>query len=118
MNARRLLGRAVVLALLLFGAVLVLTPFFWMVSLSFKTQAEIFSPTIALFPEQLRWDNYVAAFERTTLLRFLLNGMIVCGGILFFQVLFALPCAYALAQRRFRRHIMVPEKNPGATDSV
>lgn len=107
MNSRNLIGRAIVLALLFLGAMLVLTPFFWMLSLSFKSQAEIFSPTISLFPDQLQWDNYRAAFERTTLLRFLVNGLIVCGGILFFQILFALPCAYALAQRRFRGRSLI-----------
>ena len=107
MRTRRFLGHAVTLLLLLFGALVVLTPFFWMLSLSFKTQAEIFSPNISLFPQQLQWDNYIAAFERTTLLRFLVNGAIVCGGILFFQVLFAVPCAYALAQRRFRARSLI-----------
>ena len=64
MRTRRFLGHAVTLLLLLFGALVVLTPFFWMLSLSFKTQAEIFSPNISLFPQQLQWDNYIAAFER------------------------------------------------------
>lgn len=101
------LRRAIALSLLLFGAALVLTPFFWMLSLSFKSQAEIFTPHLKLFPEALRWENYVAAFERSTLLRFLFNGFVVCAGILFFQVMFALPCAYALAQRNFRARSLI-----------
>jgi multiple sugar transport system permease protein len=107
MSTGRLLRRAIALAALALGAVAVLTPFFWMLSLSFKAQGEIFTPTISLFPERLRWENYVTAFERVTLLRFLWNGVVVCGGILFFQTLFALPCAYALAQRRFRARALI-----------
>ena len=34
-------------------------------------------------------------------MRFLLNGVIVCGAILVLQILFAVPCAYALAMRDF-----------------
>ena len=33
--------------------------------------------------------------------RFLLNGLVVVGGILLFQVLFAIPCAFALAKHDF-----------------
>ena len=36
------------------------------------------------------------------MLRILLNGVVVCAAIVAFQVLFALPCAYALAKLRFR----------------
>jgi multiple sugar transport system permease protein len=95
-------GQLAALLGLLAGAFLVLVPFLWMLSLSFKAQGEIFSPSIALLPEALRVENYVRAFEKVPLGRFLWNGAVVCAGILFFQVLFALPCAYALAQRRFR----------------
>ncbi len=95
-------GRTLALAALVVGAALVLVPFFWMLSLSLKGQAEIFSPTIALLPETLRWENYVRAFERVPLALFLVNGAVVCAGILAFQLLFAVPCAFALAQRRFR----------------
>lgn len=102
MTAASLIRRGLVLGALIFGALILLTPFFWMLSLSFKAQSEIFTPAISLLPERLRWENYVAAFERSTLLRFLLNGVFICAGILFFQILFAVPCAYALAQRSFR----------------
>jgi len=49
----------------------------------------------------LEWRNYTKAFQAVPLLRFLANGVIVCGAILFFQILFAVPCAYALAHRKF-----------------
>jgi len=90
------------LVFLLLGAAVVLLPFFWMISLSLKPADEIFTSGIDLFPSRIEWMNYVKAFREVELARFLFNGAVVCGGILFFQILFAVPCSYALAQRRFR----------------
>ncbi len=102
MNAGQLTGRVFTVSLLIVGAAVVLLSFAWMLSLSLKPADEIFSPGIDLFPSRIEWRNYATAFQAVPLLRFLLNGVIVCSGILFFQILFAVPCAYALAQRRFR----------------
>ncbi len=101
MSAKKVIKNGVMLAFLLAGAMLILLPFFWMLSLSLKPADEIFAPGIDFFPSRLEWRNYVKAFQEVPLLRFLMNGVIVCGAILFFQILFAVPCAYALAHRRF-----------------
>lgn len=101
MNARWTPGRAAALCMLLAGAAITLLPFFWMLSLSLKTPQEIFTPTIDLLPSGFHFQNYVAALTRTDLPRHLLNGAFVCAAILVFQILFAVPCAFALAQRRF-----------------
>ena len=102
MTARGLLGRTATLAVLCLGAAIVLVPFVWMISLSLKPAAEIFSPDFTLLPAQVEWRNYVKAFTEVPLHRFLLNGVIVCFGILFFQLLLAVPLAYALAVRDFK----------------
>jgi len=102
MTARGLLGRVLTLAVLCLGAALVLVPFVWMISLSLKPAAEIFSPDFTLLPAQVEWRNYIKAFTEVPLHRFLLNGVIVCFGILFFQLLLAVPLAYALAVRDFK----------------
>ncbi|SDE16585.1 carbohydrate ABC transporter permease [Rhodospira trueperi] len=86
---------------LLLGAAVVLLPFVWMVSLSLKPADEIFTRGVDLLPSRLEWQNYVDAFTQVDLARYLMNGVIVCGGILVFQTLFAVPCAFALAHRRF-----------------
>ena len=102
MSRRRLLTRALGATLLLLGAAAVLLPFVWMLSLSLKPADEIFTPGVDLLPSRIEWENYLEAFTEVQLARFLLNGAIVCLGILFFQILFAVPCSYALAQRRFK----------------
>ena len=107
MIAARYLSRAVSLGLLLLGAAIILLPFFWMISLSLKPADEIFQDSIQLLPSHFEWSNYVVAFTKMPLWRFLINGIIVCGGILILQILIAVPCAYALTQRDFRGKAIV-----------
>lgn len=90
------------LALLALLGLLVLMPYIWMVAASLKPLDEIFRASLSLLPERLHAvENYGKVFAKVPVLHYLLNGVIVCGGILFFQLLFAIPAAYALAKLRF-----------------
>jgi len=95
-------------AALLLTAAIILVPFVWMVSLSLKPPGEIFRASFSVLPE--KWhavENYTKALTTAPLLRFMLNGVIVCGSILVLQVLVCAPAAYALAKLRFRgREVM------------
>lgn len=92
--------RLVVLGL---AAALFLFPFVYMAAFSIKPAEEIFSGSIGLIPGSLEGIfNFRNALNAEPLIRYLLNGFIVCAGILFFQLIFAVPCAYALAKLRFR----------------
>ncbi len=51
--------RILVFIFLSLGAVIMLFPFFWMISGSLKTLREITSPRIVWWPEKLQWGNYV-----------------------------------------------------------
>lgn len=101
MRTGRLIMRGCSVLALVLGAVLVVLPFVWMISLSLKPPAEIFTEGIDLVPNRVAWENYLEAFQAVPLLRFLINGVIVCAGILAAQLLIAVPCAYALAHRAF-----------------
>lgn len=83
------------------GAVAILLPFAWMLSVSLKPQSEIFTPDAAFFPIEPTLANYIEALSETQIPRYLLNGVIVTGGILVLQLLVTVPCAYALAHRNF-----------------
>ncbi|MEO1138576.1 MAG: carbohydrate ABC transporter permease [Pseudomonadota bacterium] len=108
--------------ILIFGAVVVLLPFYVMVSYSLKAPAEIMQQTGGFLGSQepFRDDfcvklgnaaadcmvnpivyNYTTAFEKAPLLRYLANGVFVTLSIFLIQVIVALPCAYALAKLRF-----------------
>lgn len=88
---------------LMTGAVVMLSPFAWMLLSSFKPQSEILSAELHLLPQ--RWailENYGNVWSRVPMGRFLLNGVIVTVAIFALQLLVNLPCAYALAKLRFR----------------
>lgn len=107
---------------LLLGALIVILPFLYMVSMSFKSPQEIQTSTGGFFGTQALvvddycvklgnpesacmvvpvLHNYHSAFTKAPLVRYLLNGVIVTLSIFFIQVLVALPCAYALAKLRW-----------------
>lgn len=99
---RRLVSLALVHAVLIGGAVFMLLPFVFMLTSAIKPPGEIFEATFRLWPRQFYgWQNFESALSTAPLLRFLLNGLIVCGGILVVQLLVAIPCAYALAKLKF-----------------
>ena len=109
-------------AVLIIGAIIVLLPFYVMLSYSFKSPSEIMTNSGGLIGQQepFRDDycvklgnaeedcmvtpiiyNYTTAFAKAPLLRYLFNGAIVTASIFFIQVLIALPCAYALAKLKW-----------------
>jgi multiple sugar transport system permease protein len=98
-RAARELPRLLALSL---AALIVLAPFAYMLAFSMKSASEIFSGSLSLLPSSLEgFGNYARVLAERPILRYLLNGVVVCAGILVFQLVFAIPCAYALAKLRF-----------------
>ncbi|MCX8135361.1 MAG: carbohydrate ABC transporter permease [Roseococcus sp.] len=91
------------LPLLALLGLLMLAPYIWMVSASLKATDELFRASLTLLPETgTAWmENYGRVWREVPVAQYLLNGVIVCGGILVFQLLFAVPAGYALAKLRF-----------------
>jgi multiple sugar transport system permease protein len=88
--------------ILMAGGIVMIAPFAMMVLTSFKPQSEILTADFHLLPE--RWaliQNDAAATQKVSLLRYMLNGVIVTASIFALQVLTSLPTAYALAKLRF-----------------
>jgi multiple sugar transport system permease protein len=82
------------------GAAVMLLPFLWMLLTSLRSADAVFA---GLSPGSLAgFGNYAHALATTPLLRFMLNGVIVCAGILVVQLAVAIPAAYALAKLPFR----------------
>lgn len=78
-------------------------PFAWMILSSVRDPSEIFDLSHMFVPRRFAIaENYGRVLGETPILRFMLNGVIVCGLILVAQVATALPCAYAIAKMPFR----------------
>ena len=99
---RTLLADLPGLLLLSVAALGVLAPFLFMLSASVKPGGEIFQASLSLWPHRFHGaENYTKAFTAVPLARFLLNGAVVCAVVLVLQLLFAVPCAFALAKLRW-----------------
>ncbi|MGR3373422.1 carbohydrate ABC transporter permease [Pseudooceanicola nanhaiensis] len=96
-------GRVLGFVILALGAWVVVFPYIWMISSSLKPTDEVYDADFTIWPRtfagvQNYWDVLVGQPYPT----FLLNSLIVCGGILAAQLVTAIPAAYALAKLRFR----------------
>lgn len=87
---------------LLAGALVMVLPFIWMLVTSVRPPHEIFEGSLLPWPRTFYgWGHYEAALLNVPLLRFMVNGVIICSGILIVQIGVAVPAAYALAKLHF-----------------
>ncbi|SEH26068.1 carbohydrate ABC transporter permease [Rhizobium sp. NFR12] len=78
-----------------------LFPFYWMVSASFKTQADILaSPPVWMFAPTL--DNYREIFADSKVIGAVGNSLIIATATTALAVLLGAPAAFALARYEFR----------------
>lgn len=101
LTARGAARSFLVYAVLAIGAAVMLLPFFWMISSSFMTSAEIIARPITWFPSALRIENYTDLSDAIPLGRMYVNSAIVTVvttlGILFFSSL----AGYGFAKFQF-----------------
>lgn len=102
MADRRIAAEALRLGVLGFVGLLILSPYIWMLAASVKPLDELFRASLSLWPERFHGlENYGRVFAEVPVFHYLWNGLVVCGGILVFQLMFAVPAGYALAKLRF-----------------
>jgi len=97
MGVIRLLGFATLCAL----ALLMLTPFLWMLLTSLKTQQEAFQYPPSLFPASPQWQNYTQLFTLVPFGRYFFNTVIVTVAVVAGQLIISSMAAYAFARLKF-----------------
>jgi multiple sugar transport system permease protein len=89
-------------ALIVAGGVLVMVPFFWMLSTSLKPEWEAFQIPPAWLPEEPLWQNYHdAVFKYFNFLQYGLNTLTITLSVLVGRVLSASLVAFGFARVRF-----------------
>jgi multiple sugar transport system permease protein len=87
---------------LIIGALFMLMPFVWMLCTAFKPPQEIFEASLWPFPKNFYgFQHFSEVLKSAPIGKYMLNGVIVCTGILLVQLLVAIPAAYALAKINF-----------------
>jgi len=97
-----LINRILVRVFIGVGVVLALVPFVWMVSGSFRSEADLFGNPSSLFPGSITLHGYESVWLQLPFLRLLLNSFVFAGVTTLLTLLFDSLSAYALARLRFR----------------
>jgi ABC-type glycerol-3-phosphate transport system permease component len=97
----RKVGRLVLYAVIIFGAIVFAFPFFWMVSTSLKPEAQVMLMPPVWVPQPLVWENYIRPFTNLPFPTFFKNTIIITAlgmaGVLISSSL----CAFGFARMRF-----------------
>lgn len=95
--------RVILHIILLSGCMVMLLPFFWMLSTSLKARTAIFQEFPPRWiPEKFVWSNYRDAWTAVPFGRFYLNSIFVAVSITALQILTSSLAAFAFARLRFR----------------
>ena len=81
---------------------LVLIPFLWAVSTSFKTIPEFQSETLHYLPQSLNFDNYSYVWGKSGFSTYFVNSVIVSSLSVVVVILLCICNAYALSRYKFR----------------
>lgn len=102
MNSRINYKKIIIYFFLILASIIMLFPFFWMLTGSLKTYNEITSNPIVWFPEVIQWSNYMEALEYAPFDIFFYNTLIVCAANSLITLLTTILAAFAFARLEFR----------------
>jgi multiple sugar transport system permease protein len=84
------------------GVLIAVVPFLWMLSVSFRTERDLFQNPASLLPQTWTLHGYLGVWNQLPFLRLVLNTVIFAGVTTLLTLLLDSLCAYALARMRFR----------------
>ena len=86
--------------LLVIWSIFALFPLLWMMLLTFKSDAEMYTTTFVFTPTL---DNYKAVLFQSDYLQYMLDSLIISAGAVIISVVAGVPAAYALARYNFKK---------------
>ncbi|MDF2563021.1 MAG: transporter permease, partial [Microbacterium sp.] len=86
---------------LIIGTIVMVTPFLYMLSTSFKPQAYVLTTPPQFIPDPITFDNYVQAWTTQDFSRYAMNSLIVAVIATALSVLFSSMMAYAFTRFEF-----------------
>jgi len=101
MSRRQLVGQILVYILLVAVGFMLAVPFLWLVSSSFKTEADAFRIPPSFIPRPVEWGNYATGLTDFPFVRSTVNTLISVVWVMVGTVLSASLVAYGFARVRF-----------------
>ena len=87
--------------LVVLAAIAIGFPFFYMLTTSLKTLAEVYTVPLVWLPQSPDFSNYVEAWTRVPFARFTLNSLVYTVILTLGEFAMGLSCGYAFARLRF-----------------
>lgn len=104
-SVKSIVAKTLIYALLAVLSLMMLVPFFWMLSTSFKGKGEVFTIPIFWIPKKWTWSNYPEVFKVSRYANFLLgfrNTLIIAIPTVVISVLVSSLAAFAFAKIDFK----------------
>ncbi len=102
LRTKSIISNTAVYIVMIFLAVTMLVPFFWMLSASLKRDIDVFIFPIVWIPKPPVWHNYISIWTRIPFVRFFLNTIKLTVIITILQIFTSSFAAYAFAKLQFK----------------
>jgi len=99
-TAVQIIGKMFLYLILLFGAIIFIFPFFWMISTSLMTLGETI--TRHLLPKVPQWDNYYQAWRQASFSKYFVNSVLITLGTLAGLLFTSILAGYAFGRIEFK----------------
>lgn len=83
-------------------SIIILYPYFVMLTTAAKTDAEMYSSAPSLLPQVWQWSNFIDIWSAAPVFRYFINSLVVAGGATAIAIICGIPAAYALSRMRFK----------------
>ncbi len=97
-----IISTIILYVVVLFLALIMIFPFYWMIITSLKSFSEIESVTQTLYPTVIMWSNYVYVFQSFDFLSYLVNTVVVGFFSTLGTLITTILAAFAFARLRFK----------------
>ena len=97
-----IIAKAFCYAFLIFMALVVLFPFYWMINSSLKSLEEYRQSVPTFWPQKVLWSNYAEAFTAASLGRLFFNTAYVCIVSTILSLVITILSAFAFARLEFK----------------
>ena len=99
-TGQQTLANTAALVVLLVGAFIIMVPFFWMLSTSFKAADEVYAIPTIWIPREFQWQNYVTVVTRFEYTLYAKNTFLLVSTVMIGTLFSATFSAYAFARLR------------------
>ena len=100
-KSRKLIGDAITYIILISGGLIILLPFFWMISTSLKLPGNEFAYPPQWIPNPVAWKNYVVGWTSLPFTRWLFNTIFITALAIIGSLVSSTLVAYGFSRFEF-----------------